>query len=938
MRRRFDALWLIWFCCLGCAPSPERAPSHSPARAGVKRPVPSPKEQLATGFEALKSSRYDDAERAFLAARQGPRAEAATLGLAELALVTGRYEETLSLLQSANSPEASVLRARAEARSGHLAEAIAVLQPHKKSPAQREARLLLGELLLEQGKRQQATAQLMTVIEDYNADRIKKGDGDALAMVGRAAFLLRSPHDANDAFNEAERAAKPSLRTLLWRAELFLDKYDPGHAEEVVSEALEQAPHHPDALVWMARVRLEQALDFDAAERLARQALEVNPRHAGAHFVLAGIALRDMELQRASEWVKKGLAQKPNDLALSSMQAAVLFLADDRPGFEAQVKRVLELNPGYSRVYQIVGEYAEWEHRYDDIVSMMEDAVRLDPNDAKANAQLGINLIRAGDDDAGVLALRTAFDQDPFNVRVFNTLNLYEKVIPEEYVSVPGKRFNIRYPKKERALLERYVPKLLDEAFRKMVRGYGFEPETPVGIELYSSREHFSVRTSGLPQTAIQGVCFGHTLASMSLAEEKFNLGMTLWHELAHVFHIQLSKNHVPRWFTEGLAEYETLSERPEWSREHDPALFEAFRSKRMPELSNMSRAFTRAEQASDVATAYYASSRILTWMVESFGLEKVTGLLRAWGKGERTEEAFQDVLERSGEALDRAFKNYIEKDLARYRKQFFPVQRVRPPLVTREALKAAPGDPARLTDLARSYLATDKAEEAEKLLDRALRAEPNFADALYLKAEASFSAGAAKTARSWVEKLLATGHDGYFTELLLGKIELSQDHPDSARKALEASYRYDPTQAEPLGLAYKLARQKHDTDAELELLEKLTKLEEHAGSLHARRLELLVQKGDYDEAVRAGEAGLWSDLSSFDIHYWFAEALAHQGDQRRALFELESALLCEARPKQVAQAHERAATLYRRLGQPGKAREHERLRQSLRPSPPGPP
>jgi hypothetical protein len=67
----------------------------------------------------------------------------------------------------------------------------------------------------------------------------------------------------------------------------------------------------------------------------------------------------------------------------------------------------------------------------------------------------------------------------------------------------------------------------------------------------------------------------------MSLVEEKFNLGMTLWHELAHVFHIQLSRSRVPRWFTEGLAEYETEHERPEWSREHDPALFAAWRDHR---------------------------------------------------------------------------------------------------------------------------------------------------------------------------------------------------------------------------------------------------------------------------------------------------------------------------------------------------------------------
>ena len=40
------------------------------------------------------------------------------------------------------------------------------------------------------------------------------------------------------------------------------------------------------------------------------------------------------------------------------------------------------------------------------------------------------------------------------------------------------------------------------------------------------------------------------------------------------MFAIQLSKNHVPRWFTEGLSEYETIARRPEWQRELDPELY----------------------------------------------------------------------------------------------------------------------------------------------------------------------------------------------------------------------------------------------------------------------------------------------------------------------------------------------------------------------------
>src|SRR5690606_41161914 len=73
-----------------------------------------------------------------------------------------------------------------------------------------------------------------------------------------------------------------------------------------------------------------------------------------------------------------------------------------------------------------------------------------------------------------------------------------------------------------------------------------------IGVELYAERQNFAVRTSGLPQTAIQGVCFGNTLALMSPMKESFNVGMTLWHELAHVFHIQLSRSRDRKSVVEG--------------------------------------------------------------------------------------------------------------------------------------------------------------------------------------------------------------------------------------------------------------------------------------------------------------------------------------------------------------------------------------------------
>src|SRR6185436_19749158 len=98
-------------------------------------------------------------------------------------------------------------------------------------------------------------------------------------------------------------------------------------------------------------------------------------------------------------------------------------------------------NASFSTLFQIVAEYAEWEHRYEEIVKMMREAVQIDSADAKAYATLGLNLIRSGDDPGGLDALNKAWDKDPFNVRVFNTLNLYEKEIKTDYLSVQGQTF-----------------------------------------------------------------------------------------------------------------------------------------------------------------------------------------------------------------------------------------------------------------------------------------------------------------------------------------------------------------------------------------------------------------------------------------------------------------------------------------------------------------
>jgi len=916
----------------GCSPKASGSSAAAPAGA-APRNVPAARpltaaERLERGQRALRQSDYERAEADLRATAVGAERAQALLSLAELYLTTGRYDEAAKGAERARAAgaaahEAAWIEGEALRRQGKLAEARASLEAVRADPAARRARLLLGEILLELGKRAEAEPVLMTLIEDYNEDRIDPSDGRGLAMVGRAAHLLRSPHDANDAFNQAEQAARGDIQTLLWRAELFLEKYDPGHAEEVIREVLRQAPRHPEALVWLAHVKLAQAFDFDAAERLARRALAVNPKLAEAYFVLGGIALRDMELEVSHERIDKGLGHNPGDLSLLSLKATAYFLGDEQQSFERAKRVVLEKNPEYSRLYQIIGEYADWEHRYLEIVEMMREAVRIDPEDAKALAQLGLNLIRSGDDDAGVAALQQAFDMDPFNVRVFNTLNLYEKEIPKNYVTVDHGKFRVRYHKDEKAVLERYVPALLEQAWAKMVEAYGFEPKTPIGVELYAERQNFAVRTSGLPQTAIQGVCFGNTLALMSPMKESFNVGMTLWHELAHVFHIQLSRSRVPRWFTEGLAEYETIVQRSEWAREQDPDFYEALRSQRLPELGAMSRAFTRAEEMQDVATAYYASSQIVAMLAEQYGRPKLAKMLALWGAGKETSEVLAEALGATTEELNRRFRDYAAQKLSRYKQQFVPMSRTRPLEVMAKQARQAPNDAEAQAGYALALIRAGRRQQGEKTLEAALKLDPKQPDARFLKARLLVAKKQLGEAEKTIQALRADGHDGYAVQMMLATFAEARKDKPAELAALRAAHGFDPTQAEPLQALADAALRAGDTKLELEYLRKLALLEQHDPRVYRRLLRRLIDAKRFAEARTFGEMALFADLEGLATHALYAEALVGDNQPERALFELESALLCPGDDRQRADVHAQLAGVFRGLRRTGPAKDH---------------
>jgi tetratricopeptide (TPR) repeat protein len=937
------ALLLFTLIVLGSESSAARAqPAHATA---------APNPTLAAALEAARTTDYAAAEKALLAVGGADR-PAALVALAHVAMEQGRPAEAdryaARAAASGGAQRAVALAVRSEvlASQGKVDDAIKLLEPDKDAPGVggRRVRLLLGELLIRTGRRADAEPFLLKFADEYGSDAIASSDAEGLAMVGRAMHLLRHVKDANRAYNESERAeiaasgsaphgvtspggavqGNQRVETLLWRADLYIDNYDPGHAEEVLGEALKIAPHRADAMVMLARVKLEEAFDFDAAEKLVQGALTVDPKHVGAYAVRAGLALRDMALPAADLAIDAGLAIDPSDLELLSLRAAARFLADDKPAFESAKQAVFARNKEFSRSFGIIGEYAEWEHRYDDVVTMMKEAVALDPKDSKAWAELGLMQTRAGREAEGVKSLEQAWKGDHFNVRVYNTLQLlYGQWIPQQYEEAHAGIFDLRYPKDERALLERYVPRMLGEAWGAMKVHYMFAPTTPVAIEMYKQRQHFSVRTSGLPNIGIEGVCFGHVVAAMSPNSEPFNWGNVLWHELAHVFAIQLSKNHVPRWFTEGLSEYETMIRRPEWQRELDPELYLALKKNALPGALDMNRAFTHADGDLDVTVAYYAASQILAFTAEQFGFPKITRALELWGEGKLTAEVIGEAFGVSPADYDARFRAWALGRLARYGQQYMFDVKAASVDDARAAALASPKNARSHVALAVALLNEHNAADAAREVEEALRQAPDDKDAHFVAAKLATMNKDPGGRQRHLDAIRTAGGDGYTIEMALA--DAAHDRHDDAvwRASLEAAHRFDPTQAEPLRALYDLAgAEKREGDA-LGALRKLARLEQHDRRVYAVLLEKLVSAGLWDEAKRVGEAAIYVDLESAAVHVGYARALSATGDHPTSAFELESALVCDGKPQEKAAIHVLLARERQALGDTAGALAH---------------
>jgi tetratricopeptide (TPR) repeat protein len=584
--------------------------------------------------------------------------EAGLLGLSKALAQTGEYERAIEVLEDAISDNAASARlatqlAELKRATGQSAEALQILEEVVTGNTTPPVRALVqyGSLLQFTGRRDEARVQLDAAIGRYDAGLVF--DAEEIAMVALASWLLDRFHDANSLFSEAVRLDPQNLEAQVLWGDLFMEKFNVVDAEQSYNAALEINRRYTPALVGQARI--------SGGERSLAFALDVNPNDVAALETMATLLVMNDRADEAVEYVERALEVNAESLKSLSILAAQAALHERFDEFAELEARVNAFSPGNARFYGDLADAFGNAYRFTEAVGYARQAVAADPNYWQGHTLLGTNLIRLGEEEEGRDALELAFDNDPFNVMTSNMLKVFDTL--EEYATLRTEHFEVRMSQRDARVLWPYMAPLLEESWATLTAKYGFEPEAPVLVEVFERTDDFAVRSVGLPDIGpLVGICFGKVVTLISPQTLDANWQEILWHELVHVFTLQMTNNRMPRWLSEGISVWEEREARPEWGRRHGMELVRAAQQNKLLPVGSLNEGFTGADSNEDLGFAYFQSYLVVDYIAQEHGFDKLIELVQQYALIKEESEMFEAVFAMSIDDFDAGFRAWVDR------------------------------------------------------------------------------------------------------------------------------------------------------------------------------------------------------------------------------------------------------------------------------------
>lgn len=695
--------------------------------------------RLRQGRRRLEQAFYDLARESFEAAAEAFPVRAAT-GAARCLTATGRPGEALKRLKATEAggadAEWNTALGAALADTGRYDEAIAAFRAALDiEPARIEPRSRCAALLAYLGRDAQAV-KLLEPLEkleeqDYPQDAASRVHlADALLKL----IALKTPKDlAERTAHVLHKILQPAFETRdrqrwmarLAAADLLASKHNFTEARDDYEAVLKLNPRVADAHVGLAIIEAESRSNAPARAQLLK-ALGLNPRHAAALRTMAALRLATGNAADARGSIEQLLSLNPNDLEALALAAAVEMMSGRDKEAAKLLERAAKINPRSAVVEGTLGLWLLSQRRFDDAERRLEAAAAYAPYESRYRVELAYVWLSRGEERRAKAELKAARTADPYNARAVNLLNILYTL--DAMARVETEHFIVRFEEARDGLIRHVVPQVMEGMYQEIVGTFGFEPTRKTLVEVFPSRADFSVRISGRPWVTTVGASTGPVIAVVSPrrnASGVYGWASCLRHEFVHTVTLEMSAANVPRWLTEGLAEFHS-GEKRSW--EQALLLAQRYQLGDVLSLSRIGAAFHDARRPWRVTQAYAQGRLMVEFLREKWGEGIINRLLTAFRAQRSQRVVFRETLCVTLPDFDAKFEAWYGDQL---RAWGFPAARI----PSRESLKARlkedEEDAEALGLLAKIELLNRKIPEARRFAERALFQDDAQPDAL---------------------------------------------------------------------------------------------------------------------------------------------------------------------------------------------------------------
>ena len=464
--------------------------------------------------------------------------------------------------------------------------------------------------------------------------------------------------EANDQFRDLVKQNPKNAEYRVRWGHLFFERFNNEEAHALFEEALKIDDKNAPAYLGIAQVETE-GFSKHAVEA-AQKAADLDPKLYEAHEQLAYLALEDSDENTAARQADLALAISGEALDAMAIHASIDFLNDktDTPWID----RILKINPAYGEAYSTAGHFYIINRRYQEGIRVYRKALELNPRLWEARAQLGLNLMRLGNDEEARQQLEACYNANYKSYETVNSLRLLDKY--KDFITYKTPTTVLRLHKKEAELLRPYIESEMKRDIADYNEKYHMTLKGPVQVEVYPDHEDFAVRTAGMPGLGALGVTFDAVIAMDSpsgRAPGTNHWASTLRHEMSHVYVLEATASRVPRWFTEGLAVYEETAVAPDWGDRLDPEAIHAIQHKLLLPVAELDRGFIRPSYPSQVIVSYFQGGKICSFIAEKWGYSKLLDMVHSFAKLQSTPAVFQKDLGISTTDFDKQFLAWLD-------------------------------------------------------------------------------------------------------------------------------------------------------------------------------------------------------------------------------------------------------------------------------------